>query len=346
MDKIDISIIVPVKNDMQYIEATINSILSQVTTLKFEVLLVDDGSTDGSVNLASTLLEHSAKPIPHRVLRLEDGASGVSAARNAGILAAEGEYILFVDADDMVISGAMDNMWNAAKAKGFDMVVGRTKTMGRHEERQTAIGKSFSGDEYIQAYVVGMGGTECWNRLLKKSFLLEKNLFFDTGLASREGELWNFRVALCKPSVCITAGYTYVYRDSRVGTIRDMDSMSNLRLSLQLLEKELDILHEECPPEYTEATAKYILGNIRSIIYDVVHTKRDEQFLLEVASSLADRKVRKLFELVTDTKDKFSATMREAITPSLRYFRKRKLFRLLRTQHDEVMNKAFQRVLL
>lgn len=345
MNTTDISIIVPVKNDVQYIEVSIKSIMAQYTTLNFEILLVDDGSTDGSIQLACALLDHNVKKIPYKVLELND-TTGVAAARNLGVLNANSEYILFVDADDMLISGAIDALWNTAKTKDFDMVIGRTKVMGKQAPTDTAVGKVFDGDEYLLAYMSGMGDTECWNKLIKKSFLLEHNILFDQSLQAKEGELWNFRMALCKPRVGTTTGYTYVYRDSRVGTVRDMDSQDYLRLSLFLLKREIDIMHSECQEDYITATAKYLSGIIRGIMYDVVHTRRDEQFLLEVASILSDRSVRKLFELFIDSKDKFTANMREIMAPSLRYFRKRKLFRLLRSQHDEVMNKAFQRVLL
>lgn len=363
---LDISIIVPVKNDMQYIEALIKSILAQDTTLKFEILLIDDGSTDGSVKLASVLLDRNVKKVPYRILSLAkqakadagksyleglyDTGKGVAAARNLGIMQSNAEYILFADADDMLAVGALDALWNKAKSKNYDMVVGRTKIMGKaltnaNNQAETVL----TGEDYLTYYMSDMGGSECWNRLIKRHFLCSKDLFFDQNTPIRESEIWNFKMALAKPSVCITSGYTYMYRDDRVGTIRDIEDNKSLRISLSLLENETDMALEKYPSRTSRefcSVAKYLSGMLRSIIYDIVHTKRDTAFLEEMANSLASKNIRRLFELFADSKNQFEKNIWEASASSFRYFRKRKLLKLLRSQHDEVMSKAFQRIQL
>lgn len=87
-----VSVVIPLYNKEQYIERTIISILSQ-TFQDFEIIIVDDGSTDGSVERAETWADDRIK-----VLKMEH--KGASAARNKGILAATAELITFIDADD------------------------------------------------------------------------------------------------------------------------------------------------------------------------------------------------------------------------------------------------------
>ena len=94
-----ISIIIPVYNKEAYLERCLDSVLAQ-THKSLEVLLIDDGSTDGS----PAICEKYAKKDPRiRVLTQEN--AGASAARNAGIEAAGGDYIGFVDADDWIEPG-------------------------------------------------------------------------------------------------------------------------------------------------------------------------------------------------------------------------------------------------
>ena len=91
-----VSIIVPVYNVEPYIETCIQSLIRQ-TMGNIEVILVDDGSTDRSGELCDQYAEADERI---RVIHKQNG--GLSSARNAGISAAKGEYLLFVDSDDYV----------------------------------------------------------------------------------------------------------------------------------------------------------------------------------------------------------------------------------------------------
>ena len=94
-----ISVVIPLYNKAQSIPKTLDSVLAQ-TYKDFEIVMVDDGSTDGSANVAETILQASClSPLSFRLIRKPNG--GVSSARNAGILAAKGEYIAFLDGDDL-----------------------------------------------------------------------------------------------------------------------------------------------------------------------------------------------------------------------------------------------------
>ena len=98
-----ISVVIPLYNKAQSIRRTLDSVLAQTYT-NYEIIVVDDGSTDGSADVAeATLREFSGRPtgygLEFSVIRKENG--GVSSARNAGIMEAKGEYIAFLDGDDL-----------------------------------------------------------------------------------------------------------------------------------------------------------------------------------------------------------------------------------------------------
>lgn len=111
-----ISIIVPIYNAEQYLHRCIDSILAQSYT-DFELLLIDDGSTDGSGAICD---EYAAQDTRVRVFHKENG--GVSSARNLGLDNAQGEYITFCDADDYVGEDWLA-AYNEAIASNVDMAI-------------------------------------------------------------------------------------------------------------------------------------------------------------------------------------------------------------------------------
>ena len=96
-----ISVVIPLYNKTQSIQKTLDSVLAQ-TYKDFEIVVVDDGSTDDSARVVEELMKNSPSlqgGDRGRLIRKPNG--GVSSARNAGILAAKGEYIAFLDGDDL-----------------------------------------------------------------------------------------------------------------------------------------------------------------------------------------------------------------------------------------------------
>lgn len=117
MEKL-ISIIVPVYNVKKYLSRCIESILCQ-TYKKFELILVDDGSLDGSGAICE-LYKQKDKRI--KVIHKSNG--GVSSARNEGIETARGEYIMFVDSDDWVSQDCLEKLIKPMLRGNAQMVVG------------------------------------------------------------------------------------------------------------------------------------------------------------------------------------------------------------------------------
>lgn len=116
MKTILISVIVPVYNVKEYLTVCVNSILSQ-TYSNIEIILVDDGSTDGSGQLCD---EYAVQDPRVRVIHKANG--GLVSARKAGAAAAKGEYILNVDGDDWIGENRVENMVQKGASLGADMV--------------------------------------------------------------------------------------------------------------------------------------------------------------------------------------------------------------------------------
>lgn len=107
MDKINVSVIVPVFNSSQYIGATLDSIINQDFD-SFEIIVIDDGSTDDSLDIITEKL--STTNIPNKIIHQEN--QGVSSARNKGIESSNGDYLVFVDSDDYITPNHLSELYN------------------------------------------------------------------------------------------------------------------------------------------------------------------------------------------------------------------------------------------
>ncbi len=114
---IDLSIVVPAYNVEKYIAKCIDSILNQKTRYNYELIIVNDGSTD---NTKSIIEEYSDE----KIILIEQDNQGLSGARNTGINESRGKYITFVDSDDFLLEDSIEKMLSQIINKDADVVVG------------------------------------------------------------------------------------------------------------------------------------------------------------------------------------------------------------------------------
>ena len=114
---VKVSVIVPIYNVEEYINKCVDSILNQ-TFKEFELILVDDGSTDNSGNICDTY-----KSIDDRVHVIHKNNGGLSDARNFGIEAATGEFLYFIDGDDFIHEDTLESMYNSIMKTNSDIAI-------------------------------------------------------------------------------------------------------------------------------------------------------------------------------------------------------------------------------
>ncbi|MCM1500999.1 MAG: glycosyltransferase [Clostridium sp.] len=149
MEQPKVSVIVPVYNVMPYLRKCIDSIVNQ-TYEQLEILLVDDGSTDGSGKVCDEYAEHDCRV---RVIHKKNG--GLSDARNVGIEAATGEYVAFIDSDDFVSEAFIEVMLKALCDSHADMsMVKRESAFWDGEKLDNNIPIIRTADDNIQVSVL------------------------------------------------------------------------------------------------------------------------------------------------------------------------------------------------
>lgn len=214
MNKPKISIIVPVYNSEKYLCGCIESVLSQ-TYRDFELILVDDGSSDSSGQICDA---YANKDVRIHVIHKENG--GVSSARNRGIKEALGEYIMFIDSDDNIVEHCFSFLFEERTSMP-DLTIFSFTYVSPSKKRVVKNLMSDIAKNHQEALSKGLALKEndytsevfCfpWNKVYKKSILRSSNIEFPLDISLREDEIFNYRyLNLCHSlEVISTPLYNY-----------------------------------------------------------------------------------------------------------------------------------------
>lgn len=204
---LDLSIIVPCYNVEQYVVDCIESILSQKTTFSFEVILVDDGSTDRTLNI---LKRYEICNDMVRCITQKNG--GLSVARNAGLNIATGHYVMFVDSDDLLENDAIQILMSTAVYQQADIVSGAHTTFPQHTPVNTIKSGVATNDEW-KFQCPGVA----WGKVYKRS--LFKDVRFPERLNFEDTIIHFLILPLCRKLIFIS-DVVYRYRINPNGITR------------------------------------------------------------------------------------------------------------------------------
>ena len=237
-----LSIVIPAYNAAELIPSTVNSILGQSFT-DYEIIIVDDGSTDDTLRVCQELAGRSGNI---RVISKENG--GVSSARNAGIEAAKGEYLMFVDADDLLVDGALKTICHDDYdfiLAGFEKVVSDVVT----ESHVPAAERSYVMREEICDFfddILPENNTYILNsacfKLFRRSVLLENGIRFIDGLSFAEDKMFVLSFLLHAEKIKTVPSVAYRYMIRRHSLSSDMYSDRHVDNILLLLNSYYPVL--------------------------------------------------------------------------------------------------------
>lgn len=196
----EISVVVPVYNGESTVLACVESILSQ-NFASFEAIFVDDGSTDNTFCILSkkALCDGRLK-----VIRQENG--GVMLARRNGVRNASGEYICFVDCDDLLLPRALHLLFACVQKNGSDIVCGNstyTRSIWREYE--------LNSFEYVSALLEQKADLVVWAKLYKKSLLTEQVFELPSHIKFGEDYIMNVRAGFRAGKVSFIPHTVYRY---------------------------------------------------------------------------------------------------------------------------------------
>ncbi len=273
-----ISVIVPIYNVVDYLDRCINSIINQTYT-NIEIIVVDDGSTDGSFEKINKF-----KEVDERVIVIKKENGGVSSARNEGLKIASGEYIGFVDADDYIHPLMFEKLMNAMINNDVELSCCLAESFSIRPNAEYNCDKQddidlLSTEEFVDKLFVWPKNItqSVWNKLYKKE-LIKTN--FNENIHMGEDAL--FLVGYCQniSKIAVINENLYYVFERENSAMRD--NPDNLAGGIPVREKLIDMvktISKNCfyyaQADFLDACLYYLhLENIKKIFVNYIKNNK------------------------------------------------------------------------
>lgn len=241
-----VSVVIPVFNGEKVIEACLRSVLAQ-TDVDMEIVVVDDGSTDSTWAILQRMVAQD-----ERIHAIRQANGGVSTARNTALEHCQGEYVRFVDADDVLPPGSMQALLK--RAQGSDLVIaGYTEVMGpvrqgrclrRCEDTMPCDDMLPHLNRWSNSFYYGV----LWNKLFRREIIQREQVQFISGLNWGEDFAFVCRYLAGVQQVAYTTALVYDYQRNPEGmTVQQFfrfvfHPVASIRVKLRLY-RELKALY-------------------------------------------------------------------------------------------------------
>ncbi len=239
-----VSIIIPAYNVDNYLEECVNSLLCQTYT-NYEVIIIDDGSIDNTYYIGKHLTVESAK-----VKLFHQENQGVSIARNIGMQKANGEFFVFVDADDIVAPRYIETLVACAKKSDMGMA-GFTSERGEIATKVSMNTVDIRASDMIESILCGTNyDGYLWNKIFQRKIIENNNLKFQKNIVVWEDLLFVLQYLRNCDKVTISGEKLYYYR------YREGSAVNNTRLDKYRSKYEVMEKIKEQNFSYTEQSRK------------------------------------------------------------------------------------------
>lgn len=275
------SLIIPVYNVDKYIEQLLISIVKQDFT-SYEVVIINDGSTDASGNICDKFCEkHKNISVFHQE------NAGVSIARNKGIELAKGNYIWFVDGDDLIEKNALVSLDNLLKKYNYDLdVLGFSFNSLTNNKLIPFEKKEFlvpvDGDTFLKHYE----RLALWTFLYKRTLIVNNNLKFVKGVSVFEDNLFNYEVFNNANKIIQTNYHLYNYRNDRDESAMNSIDFDVILRSILLISQRLNTIKLNVLSKKTLNKLKFYFWESFLIYFDKSKKTFDENFIKKTSIQL------------------------------------------------------------
>ena len=282
---VKISIIMPVYNIEKYLKECLDSILNQ-TFKDYEVICVDDGSKDNSLNI---LNEYAKKDSRFKIISQENAGAG--AARNNGLKLAQGEYVQFLDADDYFEPTMLEEMYNKAQEFGADLVVCSCRKVNEFGEiiensnpqwpiklEAVPLNKPFNWKDFPED-ILWMFCVIPWNKLCKREMLVKNDIDFQN-LSSSNDVAFGHKVKICAEKIVVFDRQLINYRYNHVESISKTRAKNTINIIHSAKEVKDFLIKRGLYTELENAFIKAYKNHIRSGI-SLCNDEQYEKFVEE-----------------------------------------------------------------
>lgn len=241
-----LSIIVPIYNVSDYLEECLDSIYS-LKEQDYEVILVNDGSTDNSLEI----ITHYYVKFPEKTIVINQENRGLSGSRNSGLQCASGEYIAFIDSDDIVDASQFEHFVKSVIQDDLDIGLGEySRLIGDELILTKSIQKRLNkskvqflqdGQNFMNHFIEPVTNNvrvETWVNLYKRDFLMKNNLSFVEKLL-HEDTLFFFRAFSIAKKVKYYPIVFYWYRERSGSIMANASSLPSAFNKLYIIDELL-----------------------------------------------------------------------------------------------------------
>lgn len=283
MSTIKVSVIIPVYNVGSYLEQCIDSILCQ-SFVNFELILVDDGSTDRSGAICDKYAGKDA-----RIKVIHQPNAGLPTARKVGLENAQGEYVLYVDADDWVDPNHLESLVEVAEQRDADVVLcGFNYEFPKRKIKNENIPIATKGKDVI---------IECLNNRLHAGVvfkLVKKDIFVDNQLCFPKYNFFEdmyltIEILLCANKIASTGLATYHYRFNVSSETHEKNAAFRIKKFKEFIQNMQEVFD------------KYTLWDdepLRKVLYQRINKEKLELLILPFS---AGDEIRKAYQLYPDS---------------------------------------------
>ena len=257
-----VSVIVPAYNSSGFIKSCLSNLDKQTFTDYEVIFVVDSKSNDDTFDLISSLTENKENV---RVI-LQEGKGGLGEARNIGLDAANGDYIVFYDIDDNINENYILDLYNIIEKENSDVVISNIYYSNSQsgvkipEKNYSVI--SMSGTDALLALNKGKIPCNAWGKIISLSFLKENNIKFAIGFC--EDYQFNIDVFMCVKKVSYYNKPLYAYR-LRKDSMSYMKGNEIVKKDIEIFTKTSATIKEKYPDKYEEfcrASLSHILSGL------------------------------------------------------------------------------------
>lgn len=226
-----VSIIIPVYNVEKYIVRCLNSVINQTWQDDIECILVDDCSTDNSVNMIKEYIKNYHGSVDFKFLHHSKN-KGQSSARNTGLKVAKGDYVFFLDSDDAIAIDCMDVLTALAKRyPKADFVQGNlldNNFLKSHYAFNESIPEYCDTKDELESLMLSKIITSACNRLIKHYIIIQNQLYFPVGIF-HEDMHWIYFLSRHTHAAAFTTHGTYIYYTNESSTMTSTSPRMHIR---------------------------------------------------------------------------------------------------------------------
>lgn len=235
---IKVSIVVPIFNASQYLEQCVRSLMTQ-TYKNIEYLFIDDASSDGSVVFLRSLIAEYPSRVAQCKIYENVINRGVAFCRRVCMKNATGEYLIHVDSDDYVDSFFIEKMLAKAIDTQSDVVICNTFNVYNNKIKVNPPIQEVNRSELIKQLLIGTAHNALWNKLVKRSIIVQNNLYPDEGYRILEDKAISFRMVYFANKVEYISEPLYFYRKRE-----DSLTKNNQRVLLPMLKSIMRLVDD------------------------------------------------------------------------------------------------------